>query len=441
MKALLICPADRPGVAHLAESGPLAIAPLLGKSLIEYWLEALIARGAKHVVVLVSDRPHRVRLLVGDGSRWGLKVDLVTQCRELTVAEARKRFRANDTAEWLPENEVILMDHLPEMPEQPLFDSYADWFSALKAFVPRAAVSTRIGAREIAPGVWVGLHTRIAPTAQLRAPCWIGEHTLIGPSATIGPNAIIEDRTVIEDGACVVQSVVGPETFVGEFISVQNSLASGGTVVNWVTNSCLRVPDAFLLCSLADRRFSRPSSGMVGRVLAAAAMTLTSPFALVAMAISLVRGESPFLLRLGVRPQASPRSAAFQTFAYYELTAGRNWLGRWPQFWSVARGDLAWVGNRPLRPTQALALSNNFERLWLTVPAGFISLADAHGCSEAPGDGSCAHASYYAVNAGLRLDAFVLSRGLLRVAFTWPFGWSRKETPVPLQNLVHKPQA
>ena len=54
MKALLICPADRPGVARLADSCPLAAAPLLGKPLIEYWLEALVARSAHRIAVLLG---------------------------------------------------------------------------------------------------------------------------------------------------------------------------------------------------------------------------------------------------------------------------------------------------------------------------------------------------------------------------------------------------
>src|SRR6185503_9686007 len=112
------------------------------------------------------------------------------------------------------------------------------------------------------------------PTARLNAPCWIGEHALIGPGANIGPGAILEDRVIVEAGARVSGSLVGPETFVGELISVQNSLAHGSTLVNWMTDSCLRVPDAFFLCSLNDRDFATPTSGVLGRVLAAAAMAV-----------------------------------------------------------------------------------------------------------------------------------------------------------------------
>ncbi len=440
MKSLLICPADCPGVAQLADHVPLVLAPLLGKCLIEYWLEALAARGVKHVVVLASDRPQAVRHFVGDGARWGLQVEVFPQSRELSVEEARVKYlgQLNEPGtDDLPD--VLLLNTLPGLPTQPLFESYEGWFAALKAFLPHAVTASRIGMHEVQPGIWIGLHAQIDPTAHLHAPCWIGEHALVSAGANLGPGAILEDRVVIETGARVTESVIGPETFVGELISVQHSLAHGSTLVNWMTDSCLHVPDAFFLCSLGDRRFATSRSGLTGRLLAIAALIVTAPIALTIMLLSVLRGENPLVLRLGVRPQRQVRSSALRTFAYYELAGGSNWLKRWPQFWSVARGDLAWVGNRPLRPTQALGLGNDFERLWLTAPVGLVSLADANGCTDGLNDETCAHASYYAVNASVRLNWFVLSRALFRAALAWPIRWPRrKDTPVPLQELAPK---
>jgi hypothetical protein len=209
--------------------------------------------------------------------------------------------------------------------------------------------------------------------------------------------------------------------------------------VNWMTGSSVTVPDAFFLCSLNERRFSTPTASLPGRVLALAAMIVTAPFAIATMLLSLLRGETPLVLRLGVRPQRNVRSAALHTFAYYDLACGNNWLRRWPQFWSVVRGDLTWIGNRPLRPTQALSLANDFERLWIAAPVGLVSLGDAHDCPSDLSDEACAHASYYAVNANRRLNWFVLTRAFYRAVFAWPIRWTRrKDSAVPLPQLVPK---
>lgn len=439
MKALLICPCDRTAVHHLAENAPLALAPVLGKSTVEYWIEALAAGGAKHLLVLAADRPNQIRAVLGDGAKWGVKLEVLPQNRELTLAEARAKFRTAGANDWLAENDAVLMDHLPGRPDLPLFESYSGWFAALIAWMPQAVTPARIGAREIHPGVWVGLHAQISATAQLHPPCWIGEHTLVGPDAVIGPGAILDDRVVIEAGARVVQSVIGPETFLGEMSLVLHSLVQGNLLLNWQSGSHLRVTDDFLLCSLEQRNFQSVTASLPARVAALAALIVSAPFALVVMAISLLRGDTPLHLRLGVRPQTKARRAPTETFAYYELIGARNWLRRWPQFWSVVCGDLAWFGNRPLRPTQALALSNDFERLWVATPPGLVSLADAHGCPEGLSEEACAHASFYAVNASRQLDWFILSRSFLRAAGAWPLRWVRpKPNAVALSQLASK---
>src|SRR5947207_3108663 len=132
MKALLICPSERPGVAELAEAAPLSNIPLLGATLLEYWLTYLAGNGCKH-------------------------------------------------------------------------------------------------ARELAPVIFVGLHTRISPKAKLHAPCWIGSNTLIEGGATVGPNAIIEGGSFVEAGAEIRSSMVGLHTFVGRFSEIRESFVCGST--------------------------------------------------------------------------------------------------------------------------------------------------------------------------------------------------------------------
>lgn len=436
MNAVLICPAERPALAELAGDRPLVTVPLLGRSVLEHWLEALALRGVTRVTLVAADRPNRIRDHVGDGRRWGLAVDLVPTGHELTPDEARARFVPDASA---AATDVIVIDHLPGQPALPLFDSYAGWFAAQRAWMPQAVTAGRIGVRQVAPGVWVGLRAEIDRTARLVSPCWIGDYARIGANATIGPGAIIDDRAVVEPGARVVESVVAPDTYVGRFVSVERSLAYGSLLVHWAMSSTVRVPDPFLLADLSAMGRPAQRTTIPGRIAAGLAMLVSAPFAAGVVALSLLRGESPWHLRLALRPQRETRRVVNTTFAYYELTGARTWLRRWPQFWSVLRGDMAWVGNRPLRPTQAMTLASDFERLWLTAPVGLISLADAYGCPDGLSDEAIAHASYYAVHARRRLDAHILSRSLFRAATVWPIRFHRrKDAAVALQSLMPK---
>src|SRR5262245_15915704 len=130
MKAMLICPGERPEVSALSGSVPLSNVPILGKALLEYWIEYLTVQGAQDIYILATDRPEQVRALVGQGARWGVRITVFPESRELTSAQARHRY-CEDSANWLSApDDISVVDHLPGQPELPLFASYAGWVGA-----------------------------------------------------------------------------------------------------------------------------------------------------------------------------------------------------------------------------------------------------------------------------------------------------------------------
>lgn len=260
MNILLICPNQASGIAALADSRTVATLPFLGEQFICYWMRHLASRQFTHATIITTDPVEELLDLVGDGSRWGMKVDIRSEVRELTVEEARKRHgAASGAGHWpAPPDDVVEMDHLPEMPGHKLFASYKSFFQALDLWLPRVAETKRIGLREIQPGVWVGRKTLISRTATLIAPCWIGENARIGKSAVVGPHSYLEDRVVLDENSETSNSWIAPDTFVGALTQVKDSLAWGDLLINWRTDSHTRVPDSFLMSSLADQKSREP---------------------------------------------------------------------------------------------------------------------------------------------------------------------------------------
>jgi len=431
MRALLLSPGRSKAVPLLAETGPLIIAPLLGKCLAEYWIEHLTSLGAKEIVLIAPDRPAQVRAHLGDGTRWGLHLTVRAEETELTLEEGRSKYctRFATTPQI-----VVAMDHLPGQPTRPLFKSYANWFAGIQAWIPQAQAEERIGICEVQPGVWIGQHCRVDPRVEFVAPCWLGSKVTVQAGAIIGPSAIIEDGAIISAGSRIVQSVVGPSTFVGEHALVGRSLASSSTLINWATNSSLRVPDAIWLSSLADSLTPAWPSTWYGRVLAAYLLLLTSPVALWAFLRSVIRVESTLKTRQGLRLREPGGFIRPLTFNYFELRHASGWMKRWPQLWAIVRGDMGWIGNRPLTPREYATLNPGFEQLWLARAPGLISLADAAGCQPGVSPEACAHASYYSVKAGPELHRQIL-RGVLRQLFT-PAARPQTATPSRLASLI-----
>ena len=216
-------------------------------------MESLANAGTKEVLVLATDRPELVRAAVGDGSRWGVHARVRAELKELSPAEACAKLAEECGPAQDPRTDVITVDHLPGLDEVPLFRSYHDWFTAVLAWMPRPASSNRIGLREIKPQVWCGQRTHVAPTARLQPPCWLGDNVQVGPDAVIGPKAVLENRVAVDVASEIRASVIGPDTYVGALIKIENSIAWGSTLIDWRTGSCTQVPDAFLLCALGQR--------------------------------------------------------------------------------------------------------------------------------------------------------------------------------------------
>ncbi|MCI0745739.1 MAG: sugar transferase [Verrucomicrobia subdivision 3 bacterium] len=435
MNALLICPHQRPSVALLGHREPLALLPVCGKRLIEYWIERLADRGARAVKVLASDRPEQIRAVVGDGRRWGLRVEVIPESHELSIDEAREKY-CSDSRPWLsaPED-VQAMDCLPNG-SAALFAGFRSCFEQILEFSARAATPTRIGLREIQPGVWSGLRARIDSKARLRPPCWIGDNVRIGPRTVIGPNAVIDNRCFIERGVEITDSVIGPETFVGAYTEIDDSLALGNALINWKTNSHVFVPDPFLLNSITGARLRIDVPVLLGRLAAATAMILTSPLALYVCIKCAFRGQQPLRELVAVRPVMRLDGISLEKFPYYEFTNMNRWVRRWPQLWSIVNGDFCWVGNRPMSPSRAERMTDDFERLWLHAPVGLVSLADVRGWMDSFSDEARAHASFYAVQRGWGLDGQILCRAPVVMALSAQKLWENNLVPLPVRQWL-----
>jgi NDP-sugar pyrophosphorylase family protein len=273
MKTLLICPSNRSSVPVLSESAPLAAVPLLGQSLIEYWLAHIAVSGVKEVIILADDRPTYIQSIVGNGARWGLSVSVIEESRELTPAQALLKYDKNPSSESFP-NGIVVLDHFPNLPEKTLFAGYTAHFDALLAWIAHARTPDRVGVKELMPGVYTDLRAQVSVEAKLHAPCWLGKNVFVGSGAVLGPNTIVEDGSFIEAGALVSGSFIGPHTFVGQFAEIAESLAFGDTLVNMRTGSVTKVPDNFLLSALRQPRQPQ-SAGLLDRLVEVCLRNLT----------------------------------------------------------------------------------------------------------------------------------------------------------------------
>ena len=243
MNMTLICPGDASEVPALARKRPLVLAPFLGRTVLEHALTALAESGMKNIRILASDHPEDLRSLVGRGEAWGMTVEVVP-------SSPRTCDGHNPASSAEP---ILILDHLAQLPQLPLWQSYRGWYAAQQALLP-ALARRRVGMREIALGSFVGLRSQVAPNARLLGPCWIGEGVWIGSQAVIGPGTVIEDGSYIDEGAEIAGSIVGPRTYLGAFTELRDSFAWGSDLLHLDTGSLTEVGDRFLLGEVQTQR-------------------------------------------------------------------------------------------------------------------------------------------------------------------------------------------
>lgn len=240
MTSTLLCPRDAASVPALSRKRAMVLTPFLGRTPVDYALEAIASGGAKEVRIVSEDHADQLREAVGRGEAWGLRV-------EVTSASPAAAASGGEPAP------VHVLDALPQLPGQPLWRSYRDWYSAQRALIP-ALAPQRVGMREAAPGVFAGLRTQIAPDVKLAGPCWIGANVFIGARAVIGPGVIVEDGSYIDEGAEVVGSIVGPQTYLGGFTELRDSFAWGNELLHLDSGSLTEITDPFLISEIqADK--------------------------------------------------------------------------------------------------------------------------------------------------------------------------------------------
>ncbi len=82
-------------------------------------------------------------------------------------------------------------------------------------------------------------------------------------------------------------------------------------------------------------------------------------------------------------------------------------LDELPQLWNILRGDMSFVGPRPLLP-EYLPLYNKQQASRHSVPQGLTGWAQIHGRNALDWQARLELDAYYAHNASLRLDIYIL---------------------------------
>lgn len=345
---------------------PFVLWPVCGKPLLAFWLDEALRAGAETITVLAHDRPHLVRAWLEKGDYWSREIKVITQDNGLSVDERRSMDR-------LPGSEVG-----GEVTDGR--DLLERWFSLHAPALRLRESAELVIDREISPGVWLGPGAVVHPSAELKAPCWIGPRARVGARCRLGPNAYIANRAVVDDDVEASDAVVCADTFVGRHTHLQQSAAQGGLLLNWRMGVAVRIAEEFILSDLT-RKNDRPAWGEQ----------------LLALAVLIWAWPAGWLLNLGRHPSvrsmrdAQGASRTLKTWPNGPLIFRRaGWLGE------VAAGRLKWFGILPRSGDDWERVPEGLRSLLEKSTPGLLALSDLYNCHDPAEPDEWMHAAYQA---------------------------------------------
>lgn len=303
IRAVLDATDPVPELQPFCPGNPVCLLPLLDRPFVQHVIEYLVRLGIKRVDVILGENPRPLEMLLGDGVRWGLELHYHLEPVTGKLREFQRELQ-------LPEDEPLLFGSVLTLPAEELspegealywttaeaedtgwarmsagevhqhIHPESGWLSSLPSralegpccrlnsaqellSAQQLALTGQAGKLEHSgttgqPGVWLGRNVVIHPTAVLTPPLFIGEDTRIGRGAVIGPSAVIGKHCRIEEKSTVSNSLVMDNSFVGEMLELEASLADRNRLLNTRLGQVVEVEDDFLLGSMRSANVHYP---------------------------------------------------------------------------------------------------------------------------------------------------------------------------------------
>jgi NDP-sugar pyrophosphorylase family protein len=477
--------ADRLGseLMPLTERTSVALLPVAGKPMIEHALESLAKAGIRRILVVVSPFADEVQRVIGDGTRWGLRLTYtLTRGEEdptAVVDRLGKRLdgplvglrgdliHGFDVAAWISAAETTPGDcvwadadglsaacgihragasdltplawpltgredsaaqsaWIPIAAEQVCtVQSLADYHRVNLDAITKRLPGLILPGRQAALGLTLGRGSRVSPRSLKQGVCLVGARCRIAPDAELTGEVVISDDVIVDRRATINSSVILPHTYVGELVEITNAIVSGNTMIRVDSGAVLKVTDACLLADLEQATLRSGIADPIHRLLGVLAFGLSLPLWPIAALAALPNRKQGWFdtitLRGNKREVDAFGQATRRDFRVREWRTPVPILRALPRLLAVVSGDLRLVGVTPLSPEAADGLRDDWELTREQAPAGLVGPTQLDVPADAPFEEKLMSDVFYARQRRIGRDLVYLVRGLL--AILRPTSW------------------
>lgn len=447
---------------------PTSLLPIAGKPIVFHIIEYLIQKKITQFDLILNYLPQKIEKALGDGERWGASItyhlvrdpnlpfqtirsishhfekqcvlfgsaDSLPEIPQEVLLEEPSLFLYPDKKwsgwgifpalllEELPKNLTeedlphILKDHMKSKKVQPFLSvqTIKEWKESNASFITKKPElsSFPTTARHVQPGVWISRGVSLHPTAKIIPPVFIGEFCQIKKNTTIGPETVIENCCIIDEGSSIETSLVCKNSYIGEGLSIKNSVVDRNMLANLSYDAQVLLKDDFILGGSSPKSLITLALGYVERIIAVFIFIATFPFYLgmknshhlqKKKIVRLPANQDPLLWDIVdweiYEPNAGEKPTLF-TRIFYRL----------PLLKGIILGNLHFVGVKERTRKEVEGLPSEWKKLYLSSKIGLVAITDIE---EGEGDSKDQHyasETLYTINKSFWLDSVLFFRWL-----------------------------
>ena len=362
--------ADRNGdeLAPLNSVYPTGLIPVAGKCPLEFWFEHLCVKGYKDVHIVTSALTKQVKDQFPDGDHWGLNFTYHSSLGEELPSTLIERIALDmpffaargDTLPCFEENQLIaalevdaatrgLLDNLEWSRFKEINGERDTSLSSLKGLYEATFNVLNSKHNYLIPrglraedGKWLATPTFSSARAhQMNGALYVGRDSMVERDAQFEGSVAVEANSYVDRNTKVTNSIIFPGTYVGQDMSVNESIVCGSTVIDLKHETAIQISDPALFSFLV------PAAALVRttkteRLVAALVMLVTAP---VVMSLALLTKRGKFFSSEFAYSNRGSRAHPI-SFELYRFNSRLSSINHWPRLLHVIDGDLKLFGSK-----------------------------------------------------------------------------------------------
>lgn len=461
-RAIIFATFSSPRGIPVHDDFPAALLPLGSSTIIEQLMTQLSAISIKEIDIVVSLNPEGLREVLGNGERWGVKLNWhLAKDPQRPYEALRGQYTGRDTPVllghadcWLSQKAMTELIEGKTMAMQVDAQDRLAWLgwasinpallkvlsqhgtkSELEALLssthPQRTIlnaadcalvhgpESLLKAQDLAfglpcalfaPATWLKFpwgcmspEAYLSSDAEVLGPAIIGPGCMIMDGAKIGPSAVLTKNVVVSHGTKVSHSIVMPGSFLSHDLDVDGSIVNAEAVLNVRLNvrTVLEASEGVLLGLSGN---SPDLKRYIGQVLAIACAAGLQPVVLPYLAMRRILGKPlPWRSQIvvtGRDPHSRKLYTSLMRCSPMGLEHPIPLMAHFGALLDVAQGVRRWFGVRPRHPNEWYSLSHEWQGLLAGAPIGLMHSAAWKDVGEQGSESIGAADVFYVVQHG-----------------------------------------